>query len=118
MRPLRQLRRLAIRGLRLSPETFCAAAALSLFLATRLVGLTSYPVAFLGDEAVQVVDAAALVDNGFRDEFGDLLPTYLRNGPYLNLGTSVYLQIVPYWCSGTRCSQPARRPCSWPCSAR
>jgi hypothetical protein len=74
----------------------CFAVALVVYLVTRLVGLTDYPISFIGDEAVQVVDAGQLVHHGLRDQFGDLLPTYLRNGPYLNLSTTVYLQLVPY----------------------
>ena len=74
----------------------CFTVSLAVFVVTRLVGLTDYPVSFISDEAVQAVDAARLVDHGFRDGYGDLLPTYLQNGPYLNLGTTVYLQIVPY----------------------
>ena len=85
---------------RFSLEEISFLIAIGVYLGVRLVGLSAYPISFLGDEAVQVVDAARLVENGFRDEYGDLLPTYLRNGPYLNLGVSVYLQIVPYWLFG------------------
>lgn len=85
---------------RFSLEEVCFLIAIGVYLGVRFVGLSAYPIAFLGDEAVQVVDAARLVENGFRDEYGDLLPTYLRNGPYLNLGVSVYLQVVPYWLFG------------------
>lgn len=85
---------------RFSLEEIFFLIAIGVYLGVRLVGLSAYPIAFLGDEAVQVVDAARLVENGFRDEYGDLLPTYLRNGPYLNLGVSVYLQVVPYWLFG------------------
>ena len=81
---------------RLSRDGLFLILAAAVYLTTRLVGLADYPISFIGDEAVQVVDAAYLVEHGFRDEFGDLLPTYVRNGPYLNLGTSVYLQALPY----------------------
>jgi hypothetical protein len=79
-----------------SVGALCFGVSVGVYLVTRFVGLADYPVSFIGDEAVQVVDAANLVHHGFRDEFGDFLPTYVRNGPYLNLGVSVYLQILPY----------------------
>jgi hypothetical protein len=82
------------RGISLDAALF--ACSIGVYLGTRFVGLTAFPISFLGDEAVQVVDAADLLDRNFRDEYGDVFPTYLRNGPYLNLGTSVYLHVLPY----------------------
>ena len=89
-----------VRASRLSLATVCFATSLAVYVGVRLVGLTEWPISFIGDEAIQVADAASLSANGFRDQYGDLLPTYLRNGPYLNLGLSVYLQLVPYWLFG------------------
>jgi 4-amino-4-deoxy-L-arabinose transferase-like glycosyltransferase len=70
--------------------------ALALFLATRLIGLERWPIYFFTDEAIQTVLAQELVDNGFRDQSGRLLPTYFENGPYFNLSISVYIQVVTY----------------------
>lgn len=71
-------------------------AALAVYLVTRFIGLDAYPIYFFTDEAVQTVLAADLVRDGFHDYKGELLPTYLVNGGQYNLGTSVYLQILPW----------------------
>ncbi len=74
--------------------------ALLVYLSTRLVGLVDYPVYFFTDEAVQSVLAADLVRDGFKNEEGVFLPTYLKNGNQYNLSLSVYLQIIPYILAG------------------
>ena len=68
---------------------------LGVFLATRLVGLSRFPIYFFCDEAVQTVQATRLLENGFRDEFGQLFPTYFRNTESFNLSIGVYFQILP-----------------------
>ena len=68
---------------------------LGIFLATRLIGLERFPIYFFCDEAVQTVQATRFANNGFRDEFGKLFPTYFRNGSSFNLSLGVYLQILP-----------------------
>jgi len=70
--------------------------ALLLYLATRLVGLSDFPIYFFSDEAIQTLHAADLIRNDFRDEEDTLLPTYFKNGPFYNLSLSVYLQLLPY----------------------
>ena len=70
--------------------------ALLVYLSTHLVGLTRFPIYFFSDEAVQTVTAETLTRDHFLDEEGTFLPTYFKNGPYYNLSTSVYLQILPY----------------------
>ncbi len=70
-------------------------AALVVYLAVRFIGLDSYPIYFFTDEAIQTVLVGDLVRDGFRDYQGELLPTFLKNGGQYNLGTSVYLQILP-----------------------
>ena len=81
---------------RFSFETFLGLLALLTFAATRLVGLAQYPIYFFSDEAANGVLAAEFLDNGFRDQFGQLFPTYFQNGPSNSLSTSVYVQVVPY----------------------
>lgn len=68
---------------------------LALYLLTRLVGLSNYPIYFFGDEAVQTVSAAELLRHGLRGPSGIFLPTYFQNGAYFNLSLSVYLQVLP-----------------------
>ena len=66
-----------------------------LYLVTRFVGLTRFPAYFFADEAVQTTLADGLLHNGWRDEDGVLLPTYLRNVFRYNQSLSVYVQVVP-----------------------
>ena len=70
--------------------------AIIVYLVTHLIGLTSFPIYFFTDEAIQTMSAEDLVHNGFRDANHTLLPTYFKNGSYYNLSASVYLQVIPY----------------------
>lgn len=69
--------------------------ALVIYLSTRLVGLTQFPIYFFTDEAIQALSMADLIANNYRDPSGILLPTYFRNGDYYNISMSVYLQWLP-----------------------
>ena len=86
----------ALRSWPYSLETTLFGCALLLYLLTRLVGLTAFPIYFFTDEAVQTVTAVDLIRNDFKDEEGVFLPTYFKNGPFYNLSASVYLQLIPY----------------------
>jgi 4-amino-4-deoxy-L-arabinose transferase-like glycosyltransferase len=79
-----------------SLEVILFGLALLVYLITHLVGLSRFPIYFFSDEAIQTVAAETLIRDNFRDEAGTLLPTYFKNGPYYNLSTSVYVQILPY----------------------
>lgn len=70
--------------------------ALLIYLATRLVGLTKFPIYFFTDEAIQTLLAADLLRDGFHSPDGVFLPTYFKNVYQYNLSVSVYLQIIPY----------------------
>ncbi|HZY44185.1 MAG TPA: hypothetical protein VFF70_05470, partial [Anaerolineae bacterium] len=70
--------------------------ALLVFLATRLIGLEKFPIYFFTDEAVNTVNAADFIDNGFRDPEGHLFPTYFQNDQIRSLSVSVYIQVIPY----------------------
>ena len=67
---------------------------LALYLATRFIGLTRFPIYFFCDEAVQANKAADLVAGGLR-LYGTFLPPYFRNDQRWNLSLSVYLQVIP-----------------------
>ncbi len=69
---------------------------LGVYLTTRLIGLSKFPIYFFTDEAIQTLSAVDLVRDGFRDPNGQLLPTYFQNSSYYNLSLSVYLQVLPY----------------------
>ena len=94
--PLRTRLGAAIRSWPYSLEATLFGLSLLIYLATRLIGLAEFPIYFFTDEAIQTLSAADLVRDNFRDENGTLFPTYFKNGPYYNLSTSVYLQVLPY----------------------
>lgn len=67
---------------------------LGVYLGARLIGLTSFPISFLADEARPTVLAMDLVRENFVYE-GIFLPTFFPNARGYNLGTSVYLNLFP-----------------------
>jgi 4-amino-4-deoxy-L-arabinose transferase-like glycosyltransferase len=69
--------------------------AIAVYLLTRLIGLTQFPLYFFTDEAIQSQSMIDLIKNGFKDPSGVWFPTYFRNGDYYNIGLSVYLQWIP-----------------------
>jgi len=69
--------------------------AAAIYLVTRLIGLTQFPIYFFTDEAIQSQSMIDLINNGYRNSAGVWLPTYFRNGEYYNLSLSVYLQWLP-----------------------
>jgi len=73
----------------------------ALYLVTRFVGLTRFPIYFFCDEAVQATLADGLIHHGFRSADGVFLPPFLRNDQQFNLSLSVYLQIPAVALFGT-----------------
>ncbi len=71
-------------------------ASLGVYLLTRLIGLTKFPIYFFVDEALQTQFAADLVANGFRGINDSLFPPAFQNGNYFTLGMGVYAQLLPY----------------------
>jgi 4-amino-4-deoxy-L-arabinose transferase-like glycosyltransferase len=69
--------------------------AVAVYLLTRLIGLTKFPMYFFTDEAIQSLSMVDLIKNGYRDPGGVWFPTYFRNGDYYNIGLSVYFQWLP-----------------------
>ncbi len=70
--------------------------ALAVYLLTRLIGLTKFPIYFFVDEALQTQFAADLVANGYRGFNNALFPPAFQNGTYFTLGMAVYVQLLPY----------------------
>ena len=66
------------------------------YLATRLIGLTQFPIYFFTDEAIQVVLASDFVRDDFHNYTGEFFPAFFENGGKYRLGFSVYLHLVPY----------------------
>lgn len=94
-RPWARLEALKSRLQRYNLATWLFVFAVGIYLITRLIGLTRYPIYFFTDEAIQSQSIVELVANGYRDVEGVLFPTYFRNGEYANLSLSVYLQWLP-----------------------
>ncbi len=69
---------------------------LAVYLLTRLIGLTKFPIYFFVDEALQTQFAADLVANGYRGFNDFLFPPAFQNGTYFTLGMAVYMQLLPY----------------------
>jgi hypothetical protein len=96
-RLLRRLRQAAAANTRLlTLDGVLFGLVLITYLSTRFIGLVNFPIYFFTDEAVQTVLAADFVRDEFHNYDQDFLPTYFVNGSQYNLGTSVYLQIIPY----------------------
>jgi hypothetical protein len=70
--------------------------ALGIYLVTQLVQLPAFPIYFFCDEAVNPVLASDFIRDGFRNYDGVFFPTFFKNGGQYCLGTSVYLQAIPY----------------------
>jgi hypothetical protein len=71
---------------------FCLA--LLFYLFTRMWHLLDFPCYFFTDEVVNAVRAEELINNGFRDNRGNLLPAYFSTGDYYNISLGVYLQVL------------------------
>ena len=69
---------------------------MAIYLSTRLISLSKYPIYFFTDEAVQTLLAEDLVNNHFIGNDDVFMPTFFYNAYQYNLGTSVYLQVIPY----------------------
>jgi hypothetical protein len=74
--------------------------ALGLYTFSRLYALPDFPIYFFTDEAIQTMTAADLLRDHFFSHTGEFFPTYFQNGSQYNLGTSVYLQLLPYFFLG------------------
>lgn len=69
---------------------------IGLYIFTRFIGITDFPIAFSSDEASHTVLASELIREGFVGNNGHFLPTYFEHAGFHNLSLSVYLQIIPY----------------------
>jgi hypothetical protein len=74
---------------------------IAVYLLTRTIGLSRFPIYFFCDEAILVVRAQELLRNGLRDGDGTLLPTYMHNADRWNLGLPVYIHLASVWLFGT-----------------
>ena len=75
-------------------ELLLFAAGAAVYLLTRLIGLTDFPIYFFCDEAIQGTLADDLLRRGFRDARGTLLPPYFQNAEKWNLSLSVYVHTL------------------------
>jgi len=88
----------ALRRLQTTPlplnENWLFLFALTMYIITRLIALTDFPLSFTAREAAASVAAAELLQNRFHGSDGTLLPTFFSDGQTLSLGTSVYLRAI------------------------
>jgi hypothetical protein len=77
------------------PPVYYLAGAILIYYIVRLIHLTDFPIFFFTDEAIHPIRAIDLVEASFASAGGEFLPTFFKNGGMYNLGTSVYLQILP-----------------------
>ncbi|NLE84632.1 MAG: hypothetical protein GX603_08990 [Chloroflexi bacterium] len=70
---------------------------MALYFLTRFIALDKFPIYFFSDEAIQTMSAFDLINRGFRDLQGNLLPVYFENGQQFNLSLSVWLQVPIAW---------------------
>jgi len=82
-------------GIRAAWPLILLAGVMLVYLAVRLIGVERFPIYFFTDEAIQTVTASDLIRDDFRNEFGEFLPAYFKNGGQYNLSLSVYLQVLP-----------------------
>lgn len=75
-------------------------AALLLYLFVLLFRIPDFPIYFFCDEAATVNLAGGLLENDGRDNYGELLPTFLKNDAKYSLSTTVYLQVIPTFLFG------------------
>jgi 4-amino-4-deoxy-L-arabinose transferase-like glycosyltransferase len=75
-------------------ETGLFALGVIIYALTRLVALDRFPIYFFCDEAILVVRAEELLQNGLRSAEGRLLPTFMVNADRWNLGLPVYIQLI------------------------
>jgi len=85
-------------GLRLEIALFLFA--LFVYIATRFIGLTDFPIFFFSDEALQANLAGQLLENEFRDHTGTFLPPYFLNDRRWAVSLSVYIHLLPVWLLG------------------
>ena len=81
-------------------EWWLFALSLAVYAATRLIGIARYPPFFFCDEALQGNLASHLLENGFRDHTGTLLPPYFLNDRRWAVSLSVYVHLIPVWLFG------------------
>ena len=59
------------------------------------IGIDRFPIYFFSDEAIHMNLAANFLRDGFKNYFGEFLPTFFTTEGWVN-GTSVYVQVLPF----------------------
>ena len=86
---------LSLNGKFNSPEKIFLTAALIIYTLVIVIGIDRYPIYFFTDEAAHMNLAANFIRDGFKNYFGEFLPTFFTTEGWVN-GTSVYVQVIPY----------------------
>lgn len=69
--------------------------AMAVYAATRLIGLSEFPIFFFCDEALQATLGDQLLQHGLRDQTGTFLPPYFLNDRRWAVSLSVYVHLLP-----------------------
>src|SRR5258706_1203776 len=70
-------------------------AALIVYALAVSIGIDRFPIYFFTDEAAHMNMAADFLSNGFKNYYGEFMPTFFSTEGWVN-GTSVYVQLIPY----------------------
>lgn len=71
------------------------AAAITIYAVVISLGIDRYPIYFFTDEAIHMNLASDFLRDGFKNYYGEFLPTFFTIEGWVN-GTSVYVQVLPY----------------------
>lgn len=70
-------------------------AAIAIYALVISLGIDRYPIYFFTDEAIHMNLAANFLRDGYKNYFGEFLPTFFTSEGWVN-GTSVYVQVLPF----------------------
>lgn len=79
----------------LTPEMLLFSFGVLVYLLTRFIGLSAFPIYFFSDEAIQANLASDFLQRGLRDHTGTFLPPYFLNDRNWNLSFSIYVHSLP-----------------------
>jgi hypothetical protein len=70
-------------------------ATVTIYLLVVSIGIDRYPIYFFTDEAIHMNLASNFIRDGFKNYYGEFLPTFFSVEGWVN-GTSVYVQVLPF----------------------
>jgi hypothetical protein len=70
-------------------------AAILIYALVVSIGISRYPIYFFTDEAIHMNLASNFLRDGYKNYFGEFLPTFFTTEGWVN-GVSVYVQVLPF----------------------